>query len=96
MSTPEENARNIAVILEKIANLISNLEEHIVKQGANYASLQKSYFILNESHHKLEVGFAEMRAEWRTTKAWVKWVLGGSALTFIIGVVNLVKLFGWI
>jgi len=92
MSTTEENAKNIAVILEKV----ESVEDRIVEQGGNYNSLQKSYFVLNESHYKLEIGFAEMRAEWRTTKAWVKWVLGGSALTFIIGVVNLVKLFGWI
>jgi len=92
MSSVEDNARNIAIILEKIGNI----ESRIVEQGGNYNMLQKSYGVLNESHQALEIGFAEMRAEWRTTKALVKWVLGGSALTFILGLVNLFKLFGWI
>ena len=92
MSNTEENAKNIAVILEKV----DSVEDRITEQGGNYNALQKSYFVLNESHYKLEIGFAEMRAEWRTTKAWVKWLLGGSALTFLLGVVNLIKLFGWI
>jgi len=92
MSTTEENAKNIAVIREKIGSV----EDRITEQGGNYNALQKSYFILNEHHHTLEIGFAEMRAEWRTTKAWVKWLLGGSALTFLLGIINMFKLFGWI
>jgi len=87
-----ENEKHIAVITEKLYNL----DERITELAGNYNALQKSYYVLNECHHKLELGFTRMETEWKTTKGWVKWVLGGSALTFILGLVNLFKLFGWI
>ena len=34
-----------------------------------------------------------LKTEWRTAKNLLNWVAGGSLLTFIVGVVNLLKMF---
>ena len=35
-----------------------------------------------------------LKTEWRTAKNMLNWVVGGSLLTFIVGVLNLMKMFG--
>ena len=34
-----------------------------------------------------------LKTEWRTAKNLLNWVAGGSLLTFIVGVINLLKMF---
>lgn len=34
-----------------------------------------------------------LRQEWETTKDWIKWLLGGSFVSLVLGVANLLKLF---
>ena len=58
--------------------------------------LADSYKILNEHHQTLENGFIEMKTEWKTTKSLVKYVLGTSLLGFMLSLLNLLKMFGWI
>jgi len=81
-----ENAQNIAVIRERL----NSMDERIIELAGNYNALSKSYFVLNECHHKLEIGFAEMRAELRTVKAIIIWVISPTAvIAFLIQVSKL-------
>ena len=56
--------------------------------------LVKSYGVLNESHQTLENGFIDMRAEWRTTKSWIKFIFGTTLLGFVISLLTVLKIFG--
>ncbi|MBU1173046.1 MAG: hypothetical protein KKD44_26080 [Proteobacteria bacterium] len=56
--------------------------------------LADSYKVLNEHHQLLENGFIEMKTEWKTTKTWVKYVFGTSLLGFVLGLINVLKMFG--
>jgi len=80
--------KEYAVLSEKI----SNIEERITELAGNHQALTKSYYVLNECHHKLELGFTRMETEWRTTKAWIKWLIGGSALSLLLNLVALVTI----
>lgn len=88
--TIELNAKNIAVILEKI----KSLSERVVEMAGSYKALEKSYGVLNECHHDLEERMARLEAEWGFSKSLIKWILGGSALSLILNLVALAKLFG--
>ena len=78
-----ENRENIAVLSEQYKNL-----------NRNYAELSKSYRVLNDCHGILENKFTVMETEWKTAKNLLNWVAGGSLLTFCIGIINLMKMFG--
>lgn len=34
-----------------------------------------------------------LKTEWKTSKAWIQWLLGGSALGLVLSMVNLLKAF---
>ena len=58
--------------------------------------LAESYGVLNESHQTLELGFARMETEWKTTKGWIKFIFGTSLLGFIVSLLTVLKTFGLI
>lgn len=35
-----------------------------------------------------------LKTEWQTSKAWMKWLLGSSAIGLILSIANILKLFG--
>lgn len=75
-----ENAKDIAVILERISNIADDQSQ-----------LTKSYGVLNDHHSNLDNRFTKMEVEWSTTKGLIKWLVGGSAVSIIIGAVQLLK-----
>ena len=58
--------------------------------------LAESYGVLNESHQALELGFARMETEWKTTKSWIKFIFGTSLLGFVVSLLTVLKTFGLI
>jgi len=58
--------------------------------------LAESYGVLNESHQNLELGFARMETEWKTTKSWIKFIFGTSLLGFVVSLLTVLKTFGLI
>ena len=56
--------------------------------------LTTSYKVLNESHGTLENGFIEMKTEWNGVKTLGKYIFGTSLLAFLVGVLNVLKLWG--
>lgn len=69
------------------------LTERITELAHDMKSLAKSYKILNDNHHKLELGYMELKTEWTTNKAWIKWILGSSLIGTVISLVSLLKMF---
>ena len=67
------------------------LTERITELTKDVKSLAKSYKILNDNHHKLELGYTELRTEWETNKSWIKWILGSSLIGTLVGIVSLLK-----
>ncbi len=59
-------------------------------------SLAKSFEALNDSHHTLELGFTEMRTEWKTTKGWIKFIFGTSLAGLMVSLLTILKMFGLI
>jgi len=70
--------KEIAVLHQKI----EHVEERITELAGNYQAIQKSYYILNEHHHQLEIAVATLRAELGTVSAIIKWILSP---TVVIG-----------
>ena len=70
--------RDIAVLSERMGHI----EERITELGGNFQAIQKSYYILNEHHHQLEIAVATLRAELGTVSAIIKWILSP---TVVIG-----------
>ena len=68
--------RDIAVLSERI----EHIDERITELGGNFQAIQKSYFILNEHHHKLEINVATLRAELGTIRAIIQWVISPTVL----------------
>lgn len=75
-----ENATDIAVIKERLTNIADDQKQ-----------LTKSYGVLNDHHGELDNKFTKMETEWSTTKGLIKWLAGGSAVSIIIGTVQLLK-----
>ena len=78
----QENRENIATITERIKNIAN--DQH---------NLFKSYKVLNDYHNNLERKFTVMETEWRTAKSMLNWLAGGSLLTLVVSLVNLLKMF---
>ena len=57
-------------------------------------NLAESYKVLNDSHSALENNYIEMNAEWKTLKTLAKYIFGANIFVFIIGLLNVLKLFG--
>ena len=68
--------RDIAVLSERI----EHIDERITELGGNFQAIQKSYYILNEHHHKLEINVATLRAELGTVRAIIQWVISPTVL----------------
>lgn len=75
-----ENATDIAVIKERLTNIADDQKQ-----------LTKSYGVLNDHHGELDNKFTKMETEWSTTKGLIKWLVGGSAVSIIIGAAQLLK-----
>ena len=88
--TVEANAKNIAIILERV----KTISERCTELAGNYKELEKSYGVLNECHHSLEERMGRLEAEWGFSKALIKWVLGGSMLSLALNIIMLAKQFG--
>ena len=56
--------------------------------------LVKSYGVLNDSHQTLENGFIRMETEWKTSKAWFKFIFSTSLLGFLVSLLTVLKTFG--
>ena len=56
--------------------------------------LVKSYGVLNDSHQTLELGFTKMETEWKTSKAWFKFIFGASLLGSFVSLLTVLKIFG--
>ena len=78
---------------EKVLEMIN---ARIDELGADYNSLSKSFVVLNDSHHNLEIAFTKMETEWKTTKSWFKFLVGTSLLGFVSGLLTVLKTFGLI
>jgi len=76
-----ENRENIAVLGEQYRNL-----------SRDFTDLSKSYRVLNDHHGVLERKFTVMETEWHTAKNLLSWVAGGSLLTLVVSLVNLLKM----
>jgi len=72
---------------------IARIDERLTELVGNFKSLTKSYQVLNDSHSELEIRYTRMETEWVTAKNLLNWVIGGSALSLVIGLVTLAKLF---
>lgn len=71
-----------------------NHEEVLNMINKRIDDLAKSYTVLNESHQKLENGFIEMKTEWKTTTAWIKFIFGTSLLGALVSLLTVLKTFG--
>lgn len=78
-----DNSKNIAVICERLTEL-----------AGNYKALQKNYQVLNDSHTDLELGFVKMQTEWETSKKLIGWLAGGSAISLVLAIIQILKIFG--
>ena len=84
-----ENAQNVAIIKEKL----NNLEDRVTELAGNYNALSKSFFVLNENHHQINIDNATLRAELKTVKTIIMWVISPSAVfAFIIQLAKLCEL----
>jgi len=77
-----ENAKDIAVI-----------KEQLKQNGEELTLLRKSYGVLNDFHGNMERQLTVIQTEWNTTKGLIKWLAGGSAVSVIVGVIQLLKMF---
>ena len=65
------NDKEIAVLNEKI----ENIEERITELAGNYKAIQKSYSVLNEHHHQLELDMTAHTTKLNTVVGLVKWLI---------------------
>ena len=77
-----ENAKDIAVISERMTNIADDQRQ-----------LAKSYKVLNDHHGELDTKFTKMETEWSTTKDLIRWLVGGSAMSLLVGIIQLLKIF---
>ena len=49
--------------------VLKMINKRVDELASDFNSLTKSFEALNESHHTLELGFTEMRTEWKTSKS---------------------------
>ena len=65
--------------------------------GERITDLAKSYRVLNDSHHRLELELVEFRTEIETVTKIVKWLLTPSALfSAAVAVFKFLQSIGWI
>lgn len=71
-----------------------NNEQMLKMINKRIDELAASYKFLNDSHQKLQDGFIEMSTEWKTTKSWVKYILGASLLGTLVNLATVARIFG--
>ena len=74
--------------------VLKMINKRIDELTSDYNSLTESFSALNDAHHTLELGFTEMRSEWKTTKSWVKFIFGTSLLGAVVSILTVLKTFG--
>ena len=80
--------KDIAVLKERI----KHIDERITTLGGNYQALNKSYVVLNDHHHTLELELTKLNTEIDTIKALVKWLISPAMIFAVI--VELARLGG--
>jgi len=74
--------------------VLKMINKRVDELTSDFNSLAKSFEVLNESHHTLELGFTEMRTEWKTTKSWIKFIFGTSLAGLMVSLLTILKTFG--
>ena len=82
--------KDIAVLTERI----KHIDSRITTLGGNYQALTKSYKVLNDNHHKLELDMTELSTQIKTCTALLKWLISPAMLIGLI--IELARLGGLI
>ena len=69
-----------AVLTERI----KHIEERITMLGVNYAVLTKSYNVLNDHHHTLEMNVMQLDTKLSTCVSLIKWLISPAMIIALI------------
>ena len=72
--------KDIAVLNERI----KHIDERITELGGNYQALKKSYTVLNDNHHQLELDMTKLDTKISTVASLVKWLISPAMILGLI------------
>ena len=76
--------------------VLKMINKRIDELTSDFHDLTKSIQVLNDSHHKTDLAITRIETEWKTNKAWFKFIFGTSLLGLIVSLLTILKMFGWI
>ena len=72
--------KDIAVLKERI----KHIDDRITTLGGNYQALKKSYAVLNDHHHQLEMDILKLDTKISTVVNLVKWLISPAMILGLI------------